>query len=119
MKFLRLSPTSSDDVIQVFNGSLPIQMCRDMFNKARVFISPHGALLTNLVFMPSGSHVVEVRPRSYRITVFHYLANVFTMNYYLVKGEGSKDADILVNMTYLENTLQHIATQISINSSSS
>ncbi|CAI5987841.1 unnamed protein product [Closterium sp. NIES-64] len=41
------------DRIVLFRGNLPVLDAKRLFNRARLFISPHGALMTNMVFMPT------------------------------------------------------------------
>ncbi|CAI5518236.1 unnamed protein product, partial [Closterium sp. Naga37s-1] len=51
--------------VRTFNGSLPILEARSLFLQARLFIAGHGAALANMVFMPLGATVLEIRPDRY------------------------------------------------------
>ncbi|CAI6012720.1 unnamed protein product [Closterium sp. NIES-65] len=51
--------------VRTFDGSLPILEARSLFLQARLFIAGHGAALANMVFMPLGATVLEIRPDRY------------------------------------------------------
>ncbi|GJP55501.1 hypothetical protein CLOM_g14452 [Closterium sp. NIES-68] len=100
------------DRIVLFRGNLPVFDAKRLFNRARLFISPHGALMTNMVFMPSLSHVVEVRPHSFDNNCYHFLAHICRHSYYLVHGNGTKNSDIHVDMDELIRVVKEIAGNI-------
>ena len=79
-----------------------------MFNRARLFVSPNGALCVNMVFMPFGGHLVEMRPREYHNPCFHHLAEVCELQYYLVMGNGTKQTNIGVEMPEVVRTLEMV-----------
>ncbi|CAI5481159.1 unnamed protein product [Closterium sp. Yama58-4] len=101
------------DRIVLFRGNLPVLDAKRLFNRARLFISPHGALMTNMVFMPSQSHVVEVRPQAFDNNCYHFLAHICHHSYYLVHGNGTKNSDIHVDMEDLVRVVKGIAGKIS------
>lgn len=94
---------------------MTIQASRDLFNSVRLFISPHGALMTNMIFMREGAHVLEVRPRGFNNGCYHYLAHIIGLRYYLVKGEGTKNSDIQVDMEQLLSVVKHISKSLQSN----
>lgn len=98
--------------VQIFDGNMTIQASRDLFNSVRLFISPHGALMTNMIFMPKGGHVLEVRPRGFNNGCYHYLAHIIGLKYYLVKGDGTKNSDIHVDMEELLSVVKEISMSI-------
>ena len=54
----------------------------EMFANTGILISPHGAALTNLAFMPARSVVIEVFPAYYRPTMYGALAEKLGLRYY-------------------------------------
>ena len=79
-----------------------------IFNRARLFVSPHGALCVNMAFMPFGGHLFELRPREYRNACFHHLAEVCELQYYLVMGNGTFVSKIDVDVPPVVKTLRMI-----------
>ena len=79
-----------------------------LFNRARLFLSPHGALCVNMAFMPFGGHVFEIRPREYPNACFHHLAEVCELHFYLVIGNGTFASKIDVDVPPVVTTLQMI-----------
>ena len=79
-----------------------------MFNRARLYVSPHGALCVNMIFMPFGGHMFEMRPRGYPNPCFHHMAEVCELQYYLVMGNGTKQTNIGVEMSVVKTTLELI-----------
>ncbi|GJP54535.1 hypothetical protein CLOM_g13616 [Closterium sp. NIES-68] len=98
--------------IVVFRGDLPLPEAKQLFNRARLFITPHGALMANMVFMPPGGFVLEARPEEFNNNLYDYLAYVSDLHYYLVKGVGSKDTDIRVDMEEMVGVVDVIAKKL-------
>lgn len=84
-----------------------------IFSKAKILISIHGAGLTNLMFMPEGSYVLEFRNgKNTRIAnnCYFNLAAVFNQHYLYQPCEPDSDlieqeANIFVNLDKLKGNL--------------
>ncbi|CAI5535288.1 unnamed protein product [Closterium sp. Naga37s-1] len=98
--------------ITVFRGDLPLPEAKQLFNRARLFITPHGALMANMVFMPPGGFVLEARPEDFDNNLYDYLAYVCDLHYYLVKGVGGKDTDIRVDMEEMVGVVDEISKKL-------
>ena len=86
----------------------PVHAARSLFRKTRLFVAAHGAALTNMMFMPMNSTVLEIRPRGWGRGCLRTLAYACSINYYLSIGEGGKTSDILPHMDDIELQLSHI-----------
>ncbi len=82
---------------QLDNGDLPITEAKELFGRCRLYIAPHGAALANIVFMPKFGEILEMRPSSYYNPVYHYLAHICELKYYLILGNGTKNSEIQIN----------------------
>ena len=81
---------------------------RELFKKARLFITPHGAALTNMIFLPVNASVLEMRPRGWSAGCYRQLATVCSLQYYLSWGEGEKGSKLKVNLIDLRTQIEHI-----------
>ncbi|CAI5993911.1 unnamed protein product [Closterium sp. NIES-64] len=97
------------DRVVVFNGSIPILEARALFNRAAVYIASHGAAMANLVFMPSASCVLEIRPRDYLNACYHHLASASQQKYFLVFGNGTKDTPLEFHLPDVLPVLKNIS----------
>jgi tetratricopeptide (TPR) repeat protein len=71
---------------KVVNGTdLTLVQQINIFNKASIVIGPHGAGLTNIMFMKKGSLVMEFPVRHAKLLYFKYLALVSHLHYYEIK----------------------------------
>lgn len=50
-----------------------------LMQKTNILIAPHGAELSNIIFLKPGSHVIEVMPFSYHAGVFSGMARQFAL----------------------------------------
>lgn len=98
--------------VVTFDGSVSIIEARALFNRARIFVSPHGAAMTNMFFMPFGSIIFEIRPNAYFNACFHFLAEVSRHSYYLVLAEGTKHTSLDANTTEVLDVLNTIARSL-------
>ncbi|CAI7749613.1 unnamed protein product [Closterium sp. NIES-54] len=95
--------------VVIFNGSIPILEARALFNRAAVYIASHGAAMANLVFMPSASCVLEIRPREYLNACYHHLASASQQKYFLVFGSGTKDTPLEFHLPDVLPVLKNIS----------
>jgi hypothetical protein len=74
----------------------------DVLSRAGVVAGPHGAGMTNLLFAPRGTRVLELFPPEFVNPVFYSMANSLDQEYYYLTGfslpddrnsEGAKDLD--------------------------
>ncbi|CAI5531299.1 unnamed protein product, partial [Closterium sp. Naga37s-1] len=77
----------ADRVLVYREGAHSIPRRKDLLNRAHLLVAPHDNLLADLVFMPPGAAVVEIRPVDDPDPVFHLLADVCDMEYYLAFSE--------------------------------
>lgn len=61
-----------------------------LFTEARVFVTLHGAGLANILYMPPGSHVIEIMPRNYTKPTFTNLAKLSGVRHTMVMLANSK-----------------------------
>jgi hypothetical protein len=59
-----------------------------LMSEAAVVVAPHGAGLTNVLFCPEGSHVVEIADRAYPNPNFYALTAAMGLHYWLVPAKG-------------------------------
>ena len=91
---------------------LRMSPAKELFNKARLYVGVHGAALTNMVFMPFNSFVLEMRPRDYENPCYHHLAEVCDLTYHLTLGDGNKDSHTRVNVTEVMEVIYSIALKM-------
>lgn len=82
----------------------------DILSGSKSIIALHGAGLTNMIFMPSGSKVLEIRNEGDdRLNCFYYLASNLSHEYYYLTATGNKadSHDVIVNVDIckLENVI--------------
>ena len=70
VKFKLSSMLESDDLDKA------LEHTAKLFARCRLFISPHGAALTNIVFMQPGAAVIEIRPEDLYTWHFSYLCSM-------------------------------------------
>lgn len=93
-----------------------LQQQANLFCQAEAIVAPHGAALTNLLFIQPGTKVIEFIPYGYVNNCFYVLANYGEAEYFYVQGEDLKQnninqhcRDIYVNIKKLEKICE-IAT---------
>lgn len=59
-----------------------------LMSETAVLLAPHGAGLTNMMFCPAGSQVVEIADLSYPNPNFYALASAMGLGYWLIRGAG-------------------------------
>ncbi|CAI6007097.1 unnamed protein product [Closterium sp. NIES-65] len=96
--------------VVIFEGFLPILEARALFRRTRLFVASHGASLTNMIFMPEGATVLELRPDECPVTVFHLLANACSLSYHVVFGKGNWSSESVANVPRVSRVLEDIRT---------
>eukprot|EP00271_Cylindrocystis_brebissonii_P014202 TRINITY_DN35479_c0_g1_i1.p1 TRINITY_DN35479_c0_g1~~TRINITY_DN35479_c0_g1_i1.p1 ORF type:complete len:568 (-),score=67.97 TRINITY_DN35479_c0_g1_i1:1395-3098(-) len=73
-----------------YEGSMPMPKRKALLNRARLFIGIHDNVMADMVFMPPGGAIVELRPREEADPTFHHLAEVCELEYYLMFADGKR-----------------------------
>jgi capsular polysaccharide biosynthesis protein len=70
-----------------------------LFASAKAIVAPHGAALTNLIFAPQGTKVIEIFPPNYREASYFTAASHGGLDYYyLIGSETGVDPDKLARL---------------------
>lgn len=83
-----------------------------LFANAEAIVAPHGAALTNLLFIRPGTKVIELIPDGYVNNCFYALANYGNAEYYYLQGESTAQQveqhrlDLKINISQLEQLCQ-------------
>lgn len=82
-------------------------------SRARCLVSNHGAGLTNMLFLPEGGNVLELRHQTDRINNCYFtLASALNLNYFYqpcrpaIDGPDPHSADLIVDPEEFENNLR-------------
>lgn len=97
--------------VVVYAGNQTLLEARDLMRRTRLFIAGHGALLTNMVFMPSQASVLEIRPNRCPSTCLNKLAYACSIKYHLVFSQGSCKSLVHANMDTVAAALNGIAVR--------
>ncbi|CAI7865031.1 unnamed protein product [Closterium sp. NIES-54] len=90
----------------------PYSPARALFRRTRLFVGGHGAALSNLIFMPVRSHLLEIRPDKCPNRCYNSLAYACSMKYYLLFSEGTCDTTVIADIPRLQRTLNSIARNL-------
>ena len=75
-------------------GCLPVADQVSLFSEAQVVVGPHGAGLTNLIFMPEGGAVVENHHSGWVQGAFAWLSHLAGQGYsYVISDSPARDLD--------------------------
>lgn len=64
-----------------------------LFSKAELIVSPHGAALTNLIFCPDTTSVIELFSPNYVNPCYWTIANLGNIRYSYIFGKGDRPPD--------------------------
>lgn len=73
-----------------FEGALPMPRRKELLNRARLLIAVHENVLADMVYMPPGGSILEIRPKDDPDATFHRLAEVCGLEYHLMFCNGHK-----------------------------
>ena len=62
--------------VRMFYGNESLEETVRIFRGCKVFIAAHGGGESNMMFMPTGGSIIEIRPEDWPITCFIDLANL-------------------------------------------
>lgn len=111
----RVSPVQSScplTLLTSLTSCSPCSTAKALFNRAIFYVAVHGAAQTNMIFMPFGTFIYELRPRNYPNACYHHLAEVCNLTYYLTLGDGHKDSPLNVTMDEVTKVVQIIASRL-------
>ena len=74
---------------------------------SKVWISPHGANMANMIFMNKGSTIIELLPyRCQRLRIFFQsMASILKLNYMFIEPSDASDVDGLRSETSRDATV--------------
>lgn len=98
----------------VYTEKLTLKEQIRLMSETKILVSLHGAALTNMIFLPKGSSVVELRNQGDSKTQCYYnLANALELPYYYTLNQGDTDdsimTDFTVDLVALEEVLESLA----------
>lgn len=84
-----------------------------MMQQTHILLAPHGAGLTNMLFCPAGSHVIEMADPGFPNPNFYNLASGLGLGYWLLheqagEAEHPLDRDLTVDIAAVEAALERI-----------
>lgn len=88
-------------VVTYVEGSLSMPRRKELLNRAKLLIAVHDDILADMVFMPPGSLVLEIRPRSAPDPTYHHLAEVCGHEYYLMLAEGKRGGPLRMKRPFM------------------
>lgn len=98
---------------KIIPGEMTIKEQARAFSVAEVIVSPHGAGLTNILFAPPGTKVIEIFSPHYIEKCFWILASQLELEYGFILGESTpriqeygKREDIRVDINKLKKVLE-------------
>jgi capsular polysaccharide biosynthesis protein len=78
----------------------------ERFAAAEIIIGPHGSGLTNLLFAPAGTTVIELMPHDQVNHCFWLMSNVLSLRYSFLSGRAlSSQRDFAIPLPRLQNLL--------------
>lgn len=113
-----ISETLSNSGFQtVYAEELSFEQQVELFSRARYLVSNHGAGLTNMLFMKTGSSVLELRHRTdYINNCYFIMSSALNLNYFYQLCEPQHDnrdahtADLIVDPKELDQNLTLLLT---------
>lgn len=82
---------------EVSMDNLSVNEQAELFNKAEAIVSPHGAALTNLLFVEEKTKVIELLPYGYTNNCFFVLANYAKAEYFYLQGKNINQVNVNEN----------------------
>ncbi|OYU12432.1 MAG: hypothetical protein CFE38_08170 [Comamonadaceae bacterium PBBC1] len=95
-------------------SKLTVEQQRKLFNSASIVIAPHGAALTNVVWMDKNSTLIELLPHQHAYPCFYDLARIIGLKYIAIecmqldKNENPLFADVQVSLNDIINVLLEV-----------
>jgi capsular polysaccharide biosynthesis protein len=70
-----------------------VQQQAELFSQAEAIVAPHGAALTNLLFVQAGVKVIELIPYGYTNNCFYAMASHGAAEYFYLQGEKANQGN--------------------------
>ncbi len=95
---------------EIFHAeNLSVQEQVELMGETQLLVSLHGAALTNMIFLPPGSQVLELRNyHDDKTNCYFNLANALGLSYYYTLNEGTEKNTILADFTIDVNALEEV-----------
>ena len=91
--------------------SFPEQVA--LMQQAAIVVAPHGAAITNTIFSPPGTHVVEIADPGFPNPNFYALASAMGHRYWILEAQGIGEGhpllkDMRIDPSVVQQTIQTI-----------
>ena len=102
--------------IPIYLNSMSLSDIQQLFSTAAIVVGEYGAGLANMIFMPRGSHLLELRgPLEQNHYEYESLGNVLALNYSVILGSNRKVSRYgLMSGPYMINTRELLHTIASL-----
>lgn len=92
---------------------LPLEVIIDLFKHVKILLSPHGATLGHIMWLPEGANVVEVtyvgtEVMPFPANYYYTIAVNLNLNYAIVPGYGSYNTPMRVNPKDIVDLVQNL-----------
>ena len=84
----------------------------NLFQRAKLIIGAHGAGLTNMIFSPKGTNIIELMTNEMGNICYWHLAELLEMNYKIVPVNGTAEIGLDVDIEKLNYTVDKLLNNI-------
>ena len=70
------------------DGRLKFPARKELINRAMLIVNVSLNLLSDMIFMPPGGIILEIRPAELADPIYHFLSDVCSLDYYLLLAGG-------------------------------
>ena len=95
-----------NSTLLIFNGErVSLNDLFEFFGHADIFVSPHGAGFSNMLFMKNTSTLIEIIPEDYQENCFEVIAKLFGLKRHAIVGKGQLNSELQLNPQKLQMLL--------------
>eukprot|EP00897_Mesotaenium_endlicherianum_P004819 jgi/Mesen1/4365/ME000022S03648 len=94
--------------LRLFVGDETTEETMKIFSKALIYLGPHGAGMTNMLWMPPHGVVVEVMPQDNVNLCYHLLASHCEHDYFMLLGAGNFTSSISIPPLKVISTIEKL-----------